>query len=45
MYKEQGLEQNARVYFAKALQYIESSEQRKVLSEMMMDLLNKNVDQ
>lgn len=39
-YKEQGLLDNAKLYFGKALQYADSP-QKKPLSAMMLELLNK----
>lgn len=42
LYKEQGLFENAGVYFVKALQYSESS-QKSALKDMMMELLNGSI--
>ncbi|MFA7284570.1 MAG: hypothetical protein WC004_01970 [Candidatus Absconditabacterales bacterium] len=43
LYKEQNLPENAKIYFAKALQYIDSPEQKKTLSEMTVELLNNSI--
>ena len=44
LYKEQGLSENAKLYFAKALEYIDAPDQKRKLSEMMLELLNERVN-